>query len=195
MAVTGIGMGVSGAILGTSGKDSKSNIEDTIKLLERKREEYKKQNDSGLSDQSDKKISDLDNRIKNLQTRLDKMKAEEQEDGECETCKNRKYQDESDDPGVSFKTASKVGAGSAEAAVRGHEYEHVNRNQAKAAREGKEIVYQSVIIKRAICPECGKSYVSGGETKTVTREKRDERFDVGLFDKTEELGKLFDAVA
>lgn len=195
MAVTGIGMGVPNTLPGTSDKSSKSNIEDTIKLLERKREEYKKQNDNSLSDQADKKISDLDNRIKNLRTRLDKMKAEEQEDGECETCKNRKYQDESDDPGVSFKTASKVGAGSAEAAVRGHEYEHVNRNQAKAAREDKEIVYQSVIIKRAICPECGKSYVSGGETKTVTREKRDERFDVGLSDKTEELGKLFDAVA
>lgn len=195
MAVTGIGMGVPNTLPGTSDKSSKSNIEDTIKLLERKRDEYKKQNDNSLSDQADKKISDLDNRIKNLRTRLDKMKAEEEEDGECETCKNRKYQDESDDPGVSFKTASKVGAGSAEAAVRGHEYEHVNRNQAKAAREDKEIVYQSVIIKRAICPECGKSYVSGGETKTVTREKRDERFDVGLSDKTEELGKLFDAVA
>lgn len=195
MAVTGIGMGVPNTLPGTSDKSSKSNIEDTIKLLERKREEYKKQNDNSLSDQTDKKISDLDNRIKNLRTRLDKMKAEEEEDGECETCKNRKYQDESDDPGVSFKTASKVGAGSAEAAVRGHEYEHVNRNQAKAEREGKEIVYQSVVIKRAICPECGKSYVSGGETKTVTREKRDERFDVGLLDKTEELGKLFDAVA
>lgn len=195
MAVTGIGTGVPNTLPGASDKSSKSNIEDTIKLLERKREEYKKQNDNSLSDQADKKISDLDNRIKNLQTRLDKMKAEEEEDGECETCKNRKYQDQSDDPGVSFKTASKVGAGSAEAAVRGHEYEHVNRNQAKAAREDKEIVYQSVIIKRAICPECGKSYVSGGETKTVTREKRDERFDVGLSDKTEELGKLFDAVA
>lgn len=195
MAVTGIGTGILNTLPVTSDKSSKSNIEDTIKLLERKREEYKKQNDNSLSDQADKKISDLDNRIKNLQTRLDKMKAEEEEDGECETCKNRKYQDQSDDPGVSFKTASKVGAGSAEAAVRGHEYEHVNRNQAKAAREDKEIVYQSVIIKRAICPECGKSYVSGGETKTVTREKRDERFDVGLLDKTEELGKLFDAVA
>lgn len=195
MAVTGIGTGILNTLPGTSDKSSKSNIEDTIKLLERKREEYKKQNDNSLSDQADKKISDLDNRIKNLQTRLDKMKAEEEEDGECETCKNRKYQDQSDDPGVSFKTASKVGAGSAEAAVRGHEYEHVNRNQAKAAREDKEIVYQSVIIKRAICPECGKSYVSGGETKTVTREKRDERFDVGLLDKTKELGKLFDAVA
>ncbi|MCM1054393.1 MAG: hypothetical protein NC394_02625 [Bacteroides sp.] len=195
MAVSPIGVGTSVGFVGASDKSSKSNIEDTIKLLERKRDEYEKQNGAP----ADKKITDLDNRIKNLQARLDKMKsdeAEEEEDGECETCKNRRYQDESDDPGVSFKSASKLGAGtSAEAAVRGHEYEHVNRNQAKAAREGKEIVSQSVVIKRAICPECGKSYVSGGETKTVTREKRDERFDVGLNDKTEELGKLFDAVA
>lgn len=194
MAVSAIGAGESG-VYGAYGKNSQSSIEDTIKRLERQREKYQKDETVNSSDSSDKKIADLDNRIKNLRTRLDKMKTEEEENGECETCKNRKYQDESDDPGVSFKTASKVGAGSAEAAVRGHEYEHVNRNQAKAAREGKEIVYQSVTIKRAICPECGKSYVSGGETKTVTREKRDERFDVGLTDKTEELGKLFDAVA
>lgn len=194
MAVSAIGAGESG-VYGAYGKNSQSSVEDTIKRLERQRDEYQKNETVNSSDSSDKKIADLDNRIKNLRTRLDKMKTEEEENGECETCKNRKYQDESDDPGVSFKTASKVGAGSAEAAVRGHEYEHVNRNQAKAAREGKEIVYQSVTIKRAICPECGKSYVSGGETKTVTREKRDERFDVGLWDKTEELGKLFDAVA
>lgn len=194
MAVSAIGAGESG-VYGAYGKNSQSSIEDTIKRLERQREKYQKDETVNSSDSSDKKIADLDNRIKNLRTRLDKMKTEEEENGECETCKNRKYQDESDDPGVSFKTASKIGAGSAEAAVRGHEYEHVNRNQAKAAREGKEIVYQSVTIKRAICPECGKSYVSGGETKTVTREKRDERFDVGLTDKTEELGKLFDAVA
>lgn len=116
---------------------------------------------------------------------------------ECQTCKNRKYQDGSDDPGVSFKSPSKIAPGSAEAAVRAHEYEHVNRNQAKAAQEGQEIVYQSVRIKHGICPECGEDYVAGGLTTTVTKSKpkTDDRFEVGMHDKEAEKGKLFDAIA
>lgn len=182
---------------GTYGVNSKSNVEDTITRLEQERDKYQKQRDNfdyPSSELLDRKIGDLEDRIHNLQTRLDKMKSEKT-DGECETCKNRKYQDESNDPGVSFKTASKVSAGGAEAAVRGHEQEHVTRNQAKADREGKEVVYQSVIIKRAICPECGSSYVSGGETTTATRDKQDERFNVGLEDKEQIMGRLLNTVA
>lgn len=168
------------------------NIRNTIDRLEQERDKYKKENEQNRSDLLDKKIGNLENRIENLQKRLDKIKAED--DGECETCKNRKYQDESDDPGVSFKSAAKVSKGGAEAAVRGHEQEHVTRNQAKADREGKEVVYQSVVIKRAICPECGDTYVAGGETTTVTRskpqEQTDERFNVGLVDMQQNMGNL-----
>ncbi|MCM1164846.1 MAG: hypothetical protein NC299_01570 [Lachnospiraceae bacterium] len=174
------------------GVGSESNLRDTISRLEQERDKYRKENEQSKSELLDKKIGNLENRIDNLQKRLDKLKAED--DGECETCKNRKYQDESDDPGVSFKSASKISKGGAEAAVRGHEYEHVNRNQAKADREGKEIVYQSVIIKHGICPECGDSYVAGGETTTVTRDKpqerTDERFNVGLVDMQQNMGNL-----
>ncbi len=88
---------------------------------------------------------------------------------ECQTCANRKYQDGSDDPGVSFKTATKLSPDEAASAVRGHEMEHVVRNRAKAAREDREIVSQSVMIHTAICPECGDVYTSGGTTRTVTR--------------------------
>lgn len=169
------------------------NIRNTISRLEQERDKYKKENDRNRSSLLDKKIGNLDDRIENLQKRLDKIKANEN-DGECETCKNRKYQDESDDPGVSFKSAAKVSKGGAEAAVRGHEYEHVSRNQAKADREGKEVVYQSVVIKHAICPECGDTYVAGGETTTVTRnkpqEQTDERFNVGLTDMQQNMGHL-----
>ena len=56
------------------------------------------------------------------------------EEAECQTCKNRKYQDGSDDPGVSFKTATNIAPERAAAAVRGHEQEHVVREQAKARR-------------------------------------------------------------
>ncbi len=91
------------------------------------------------------------------------------EESECQTCKNRKYQDGSDDPGVSFKTATNVAPEQAAAAVRGHEQEHVVREQAKAQREDRHVVSQSVTIHTEICPECGDAYVSGGTTRTVTK--------------------------
>lgn len=204
MAASAIGQGFGGNFAGgilfgnnvANGKNavgSESNLRDTISRLEQERDKYKKENEQSKSDILDRKIGNLEDRISNLQKRLDKIKSEEN-NGECETCKNRKYQDESDDPSVSFQTASKISKGGAEAAVRGHEYEHVNHNQAKADREGKEIVYQSVIIKHGICPECGDTYVAGGETTTVTRDKpqerTDERFNVGLTDMQQNMGNL-----
>jgi hypothetical protein len=92
-------------------------------------------------------------------------------DGECQTCKNRKYQDESEDSGVSYQTPTKLGSNVA-SAVMSHEQEHVSRNQIKAEEEGRRIVSQSVTLHTAICPECGKSYVSGGTTRTVTASDR-----------------------
>ena len=91
------------------------------------------------------------------------------EEDECQTCKERKYQDGSDDPGVSFKTPTNIAPEQAASAVRGHENEHVVREQAKAQRENRKVVSQSVTYHTAICPECGKVYVSGGTTRTVTR--------------------------
>ena len=101
-----------------------------------------------------------------------KTAAEAMEEGECETCKRRKYQDGSNDPGVSFKSPTNLSPQEAASAVRGHEQEHVVREQAAAEREGREVVRQSVTIKTDICPECGRVYVSGGETETVTAEKQ-----------------------
>ena len=98
-----------------------------------------------------------------------KSPQEVMEESECQTCKNRKYQDGSDDPGVSFKTATNVAPEQAASAVRGHEQEHVVREQAKAQREDRKVVSQSVTIHTAICPECGDVYVSGGTTRTTTR--------------------------
>ena len=54
------------------------------------------------------------------------------EEGECQTCERRKYQDGSDDMGVSFQTPTHIAPEEAPAAVRGHEMEHVYREQAKA---------------------------------------------------------------
>ncbi|MCL1848366.1 MAG: hypothetical protein FWF83_01650 [Clostridiales bacterium] len=90
---------------------------------------------------------------------------------ECQTCKSRKYQDRSDDPGVSYQTPTSIRPEKAASAVRAHENEHVSREQAKASRTGREVVSQSVVLKTAICPECGRVYISGGTTTTVTRAK------------------------
>ena len=90
------------------------------------------------------------------------------EEGECQTCKERKYQDGSDDAGVSFKTPTKIDPDQAPSAVRGHEMEHVYREQAKAQREDRKVVSQNVTYHTATCPECGRAYISGGTTRTVT---------------------------
>lgn len=95
-------------------------------------------------------------------------------EGQCQTCAKRKYQDGSDDPGVSFKTPSRLTPGQAASAVRGHEQEHVVREQAKARREDRRVVSQSVTLHTDICPECGRVYVSGGVTRTVTAANPDK---------------------
>ena len=57
----------------------------------------------------------------------------------------------------------------AASAVRGHESEHVFREQVKAKSEHRVVVSQNVAISTDICPECGRIYVSGGKTTTVTK--------------------------
>ncbi len=84
---------------------------------------------------------------------------------ECETCKERKYQDGSDEM-VSFKSAAHISPNAAPAAVRAHEGEHVSNAYKKAAKDGGKVLQASVRLKMGICPECGRSFVSGGETNT-----------------------------
>ena len=85
---------------------------------------------------------------------------------ECQTCKERKYQDGSDE-NVSFKAATHISPQQAGIAVRAHEQEHVANAYKKAAKaEDGQVLQASVSIKTAICPECGRSYIAGGETTT-----------------------------
>lgn len=93
------------------------------------------------------------------------------EDVECKTCESRKYQDGSDDPGVSFKSPTHISPEEASMAVQGHEQEHVVRERDAAEKEGREVVSQSVRLHTDICPECGKVYISGGVTTTTTAAK------------------------
>lgn len=86
---------------------------------------------------------------------------------ECSTCANRKYQDGSTDTGVSFKNAAHISPENAFAVVSAHEQEHVQEAKSRTNQEGGKLISASVRIFVSTCPECGRTYVSGGETRTV----------------------------
>ena len=73
--------------------------------------------------------------------------------------------------------------------------EHVYREQAKAQREDREVVSQSVTYHTAICPECGKAYVSGGTTRTVTAAKSEPQAEDQQSGQNQALRTPFSAVA
>ena len=98
--------------------------------------------------------------------------------GECTTCARRRYVDQSDDPSVSYQTPTNISAGMSGAAVAAHESEHVRNNRAKADRDGREIINQSVSITYAFCPECGRLYATGGTTRTTSINKSDSGEDM-----------------
>lgn len=83
----------------------------------------------------------------------------------CETCAERKYKDGSDE-NVSYKAATHISPQAAAGAVRAHEQEHVSNAYSKASKDNGQVVSANVRISMAICPECGRSYVSGGLTTT-----------------------------
>lgn len=92
---------------------------------------------------------------------------------ECQTCKNRKYQDGSDEM-VSFKSASHISPAASASTVRAHEQEHVSNAYKNAAQKNGKVLNASVSIRTAICPECGRSYVAGGETRTQIKYYNEE---------------------
>jgi len=117
---------------------------------------------------------------------------------ECQTCKNRRYQDDSNDSGVSFQQPTQMNPLQASNMVKSHEMEHVRREQYKAKDEGRRIVSQSVQIKTDICPECGKTYVSGGVTRTRTKYSDPafiDLFKVGAEDTAKKSGDGFNSIA
>ena len=92
---------------------------------------------------------------------------------ECRTCKERKYQDGSDE-NVSFKAASHIDPSAAASRVRSHEQEHVSNAYKDAAQNNGKVLSCNVTIKSAVCPECGRTYVSGGTTATQIKYYNEE---------------------
>jgi predicted Zn-ribbon and HTH transcriptional regulator len=93
---------------------------------------------------------------------------------ECKTCASRKYKDASNDPSVSFQSATHISPGQSAASVSAHESEHVSNEQVKADKDNREIISQTVTLKTSICPECKRVYVAGGETRTISKQKNEE---------------------
>lgn len=113
---------------------------------------------------------------------------------ECESCKNRKYQDGSDEM-VSFKSAAHISPEASASRVRAHEQEHVSNAYKKAAQGNGKVLQASVTLKTAICPECGRSYVAGGTTATQIQysdEKNPYQKDKKSLDALSLTGNNFD---
>ena len=133
--------------IGTDEKD-----ENKVKGLGRDKEDKNKPRGLG------KDKEDEDNRMVIKEDKDDPNK-------ECQTCKNRKYKDGSDEM-VSFKSPTHISPESAASAVRAHEQEHVSNAYSKAAMKNGKVIAASVSIHTGICPDCGRTYIAGGTTHT-----------------------------
>ena len=98
---------------------------------------------------------------------------------ECETCKNRTYQDGSDEM-VSFKSPGHISPQASAATVMSHEQEHVSNAFSEANRKGGEVIQASVSLQTSTCPECGRTYVSGGETTTQIKYNEENPYAKGF---------------
>ena len=68
-----------------------------------------------------------------------------------------------------LKNAAHISPEAASSAVRAHEGQHVSNAYHKAATQNGEVVSASVRVQTSVCPECGRSYISGGVTDTQIR--------------------------
>lgn len=116
---------------------------------------------------------------------------------ECQTCKSRKYMDRSNEGNVSFKAPTHISPEASYAMVSSHELEHVANAVGKGNQPGAELVSTSVRLKMDVCPECGRSYVAGGETVTQIKYNTSNPYENTRKSSEESLikGMNFDAVA
>lgn len=97
--------------------------------------------------------------------------------GECQTCKNRKYVDGSNEGNVSFKTPGHISPEASGAVVMAHEQEHVANAVNEGNKANKELISATVSLQMAVCPECGRAYVAGGTTRTTMATYSDNPYD------------------
>lgn len=109
---------------------------------------------------------------------------------ECQTCKNRKYVDGSNESNVSFKTPGHIDPQFSASVVYAHERQHVGNAVNESNKKGNKLLSVSVTLETSVCPECGKSYVSGGTTRTLMKKSTDET-KLNPYNQGEELVKRF----
>ncbi len=116
---------------------------------------------------------------------------------ECETCENRKYVDGSNENNVSFKTPGKISPEESYAKVSSHEREHVSNAIAKGSKPNAQLVSANVTLKMGVCPECGRSYVAGGTTRTQIKYSEDNPYEKNRknFEQDALLGMNFNETA
>ncbi len=88
---------------------------------------------------------------------------------ECQTCKERKYVDVSNEADVSFQTPTHISPQASFSAVSAHEQQHVSNAVAEGSRPGVELISTSVSYRMGVCPECGTPYILGGTTRTAMK--------------------------
>lgn len=96
---------------------------------------------------------------------------------ECQTCKDRKYQDGSNEGNVSFKAPGHISPEASASVVMAHEGEHVANAFSKAAQNNGKVVSASVSLQTGVCSECGKTYVAGGTTRTQIKYNEENPYD------------------
>lgn len=96
---------------------------------------------------------------------------------ECQTCKSRKYVDQSGDSNVSFKTPAHISPQDSYGKVAAHESQHVANARSEGGKPGAQLLSASVSLKMELCPECGSPYVAGGETRTVLKYEVDNPYE------------------
>lgn len=134
-----------------------------------------------------------EDRLSTLEAAFDEKTLKKMGVVECTTCSTRTYQDGSDDASVSFQSPTHISPEQSAGAVMNHEMEHVVNEKLDAEREDRQVVSQSVQIFHSVCPECGKSYVSGGLTTTTTAGKSNPYENVMQGSKAEAMiGNLVD---
>lgn len=98
--------------------------------------------------------------------RREYMTSDKIKEKECQTCRDRKYVDRSNEGNVSFKSPTHIAPEKSLALVSAHEQEHVANAISKANSSDAKLISASVRLKVGFCPECGTRYIAGGVTQT-----------------------------
>ena len=88
--------------------------------------------------------------VQGAQEKTGTQEAKKAQKAECQTCKERKYMDQSNEGNVSFQSPTHIAPGQAAARVMSHEREHVRNAVAEGQKENKKLVSVRVSLKTGV---------------------------------------------